>query len=289
MNQDKGKTANLLPVIRTNNANAGTLNLISCLGKAFPVPPVVVYDGRKGALEFTGAQATALDDARIAAWNMENLPQNWGLMFGDFCYYAAYESFPTFDLYLLVEDDVHLSLKAAHRLCASLDRFHGDATAARLSNTLPQSPRYSKALSDIGMRPNVGCIFPLTVASPRAIQSMRALREKAQTQSNPINDEAIFASAAFEAGMSCQPLETLLDGQLSARTFDTNPPHLAEVLEADPDDVKIWHPVVAFEKVLERIASGEKNYNRHRLRRILRSAPADMKQAIRSALSERVN
>ena len=73
---------------------------------------------------------------------------------------------------------------------------------------------------------------------------------------------------------------------MNRETFDTNPPHLFEAIVEILDEQRLFHPVVPFETVLSRIETGEKNYTRHRMRKVLRAAPKIMKLNIKQALEE---
>jgi hypothetical protein len=274
----------ILPIVRTNNAQAQTRALIERLEAVFPVSPLVVFDDRQGKLDFGDYASLGVNEALFSDLGFKNLPKNWGWFCGDFWYYAAFDHAPGHRLYMLLDDDVYMSEAAMKLLRDKLKSFAGDAAASRLSDTYSEPPKYSRALSDLGRASAVGCIFPLTVASPATLAAMRLLRQDALRENAAINDEAVFASAAFTENLACAALETLLPEQFAPDAFNTNPPHLLEVLQSDPQGDKVWHPVVSFEKVLERIATGEKNYSRHRLRKILKTAPRHMKTAIKAAL-----
>lgn len=274
----------VLPIIRTNNARAQTQRLLTNLRDSFATPPVVIYDARAGALDFGDHPSSPLTAQIIAGLQLGDLPDNWGWLCGDLWYYAAVEAFPGHRAYMLMDDDVHLSSQAARRLAEATARFVGDAAASGLSNKFETTPRYSRGLKNIGLDPKVGCIFPLSIATPRLVAAMQGIRRNSLTQSDAINDEAVFATAAFSSRFDAVALEDLLPDQIAPDSFATNPPHLAEVLLETPQDLRIWHPVVSFDTVIERIQSGEKAYTKHRLRKVLNRAPKPLKQQIYAAL-----
>lgn len=278
----------ILPIIRTNNQRAQTLDLIARIKAFSSIPPVVIGDDRKGALSYPGVDFISLNEARIAAWGFSSLPAKWGWFCGDFCYYAAFEAFPGHQNYLLIEDDVFLSDTALSALFNCVENYPDlDASAAYLSADYATAPKYSANLQTFDLSPYVGCIFPLTISSPRHIQAMKTLRKELLERKIDVNDEAVFAATATGNGFNSLPLEVVLDGQINKDCFSTNPPKLLETVAGLVADRQIWHPVVSYDDVFQRIASGEKNYTRHRLRKILKSAPGPMKKSIKWALTQK--
>lgn len=278
----------ILPIIRTNNQRAQTLNLISKIKEVSTTPPVVVGDDRAGSLSYEDATFIPLNETCLASWGFASPPAKWGWFCGDFCYYAAFEACPDHSHYMLIEDDVFLSEAALRSLFQHIKKQPElDASAAYLSADYTDPPKYSARLQQYGLSANVGCIFPLTISSPAHIQAMKTLRRALLERKIDVNDEAVFASAATSGKFRHLPLEDLLPGQINKDCFSTNPPKLLEALENQIDDIQIWHPAVGYDDILHRIASGEKNYTRHRLRKVLKAAPGTMKKTIKSALAEK--
>lgn len=278
----------ILPIIRTNNQRSQTLELIEKVRDISSVAPTIVGDDRETALNFKGLDFISLNKAHISSWGFTNLPPKWGWFCGDFCYYAALEAFPDHQNYLLIEDDVYLSELALETLLNRIANHSGfDASAAYLSADYSTAPKYSANLAAFGRPANVGCIFPMTVSSPRHIQAMKTLRTALLARKIQVNDEAVFASATLSGDFDSVPLETLLQDQINKDCFSTNPPKLLETVSSMVADRQIWHPVVSYQDILQRISSGEKNYTRHRLRKVLKSAPGPIKKSIKAALTKK--
>lgn len=249
---------------------------------------VFVCDESRGAVD-TGAYAKiALTAEGLGALGLAPLPDNWGWLCGDMCYYAAAEAYPARDHYLLIESDVFFGPQAARALMTALDACPDEILAAQLArHDAPK--RYSRGLAQLGYEPRDGCIFPVSRASARAVRLMKALRIRALTECphEKINDEAILASVALTDGLPHRALESLLPQMFDRANFDTNPPHLFDSQRDAPDPMRAFHPAVSYANVLARVQSGEKNYHKHRLRRVLAEASRDQRVAIKAALQER--
>ncbi|MGP3699694.1 hypothetical protein [Rhodobacter sp. NSM] len=255
--------------------------------KATGVPVTVVVDERRGSADTAPFDKIVLDGARLTQMGFQGLPDNWAWFFGDLCYYLAVKDRPNFDRYCLVESDVFLPERAASPFVALLAAHPARAIAAELGPA-SERRRYSLDLARFGLDPGWGCIFPLTRLGREVVGTMRDLRAE-QLRLHPrarLNDEAILAGAVQRGRHSWAQLEEVAAGHVGAATFATNPPHLFEALAADPDEDRLFHPVVTFETVMERLRTGDKAYSRWRLRKILRSAPRWMRVAIRHALAD---
>ena len=156
------------------------------------------------------------------------------------------------------------------------------ALAARLGKQA-EIPRYSRGLHALGLSPHLGCIFPVSRVDAKVIPMMLDLRRRAIAMSPP-NDEAILAGAVVQGGFSAAALDKIAASMFGPGSFETNPPHLFEGVSQNPNDTQIYHPVVTSKEVLARLASGEKSYTRHRLRKVLRQAPAEILITLEAAL-----
>ena len=115
-----------------------------------------------------------------------------------------------------------------------------------------------------------------------ALVRLRAdLRRRARILSGrlALNDEAILAGAVAASERSPRDLRQLTH-LFDPAFFNTNPPHLFEACLDPAMPAAAIHPVVTLETVLARLASGEKTYSRHRLRRVLSEANDEQKSSI---------
>lgn len=246
---------------------------------------VYVADERRGLVDTSGYEKIVTNEAALAGLGFRELPEDWGWFCGDFCYYLAADRYPDFDHYALIESDVYLPQASAGAFVEALSTSKVDATAFGLG-PLPKSKPYSRDLKKLDLDHRWGCIFPVSRIAKNLIPVMQALRFRAIKRNLRINDEGIFCGAVQLAKASYMPLEVLMPDLVSEATFDTNPPHLLDSLYADPDETRIFHPAVGFEKVIERIFSREKNYTRHRLRRVLEEAEGSHRNAILRTLGQ---
>ncbi|MBI6630974.1 hypothetical protein [Pontibaca salina] len=232
------------------------------------------------------AKITISEEA-LSAIGMTGLPKNWGWFCGDMCYYLAAAHFPRYKYYALIESDVYLPEAGVQPLLSAFETCRADAIAAQLGPT-PSPKKYSKGLAALDLDPAWGCIFPLSRISRPLLNEMRTLRREAllKTPRAKLNDEAVLAGAVQRGGFSVARLEDLLPALASKETFDTNPPHLFEAVAADVHERRLYHPVVMFDTVVHRLRTGEKNYTRHRLRKILRAAPKPMRKTLTKEVSD---
>lgn len=253
-------------------------NLAAATGRL----PVFVCDERRGPVSTWDCPKITLSDTLLDSLGLTHRPQNWGWLCGDFCYYAAAQAFPDHSQYCLLDSDVFMTETAAKALVALLAVSPQQALAVRLGEQA-EIPRYSRGLQALGLSPTLGCIFPLSRVQAQVIPMMLALRRKA-LEASPPNDEAILAAAVAQGGFSAAALDKLAPKMFGPGSFDTNPPHLFEGISDNPNDPCIYHPVVTAKDVVARLASGEKSYTRHRLRKVLRQAPANIATVIKAAL-----
>ena len=245
-------------------------------------PPVFICDERRGPVSAWDCPKITLTETMLDGMGLAGRPENWGWFCGDFCYFAAAQVFPDHSHYCLLDSDVFMAADAAKNLVELLARLNHHALAVRLGQQ-DAPPRYSRGLAAIGLSPNLGCIFPLSRVHADVIPKMLDLRRTAPDVP-PLNDEAVLAGAMIQGGFSAAALDQIAPAILGPGSFDTNPPHLFEGILQNPNDPRIYHPVVTADEVLARIKSGEKSYNRHRLRKVLRQAPAEIGIKIEAAL-----
>ena len=276
-----------LILIRALAPDPVSVRLAETLEAAFGRRPVFVCDETRGPKDTGIYDKVSLTPDVLEKLGITYLPKNWGWFWGDMCYYAAQAAFPGFDRYLLVESDVYFSATAADDFMRLLAESDHDVLARRLGRAA-EPQKYSRALAPLGLDPHWGCIFPATCVRAHVIPKMLDLRKEAMSHgvAAQLNDEAILAGTVARHDLAHAALETLAPTLFDPRGFDTNPPHLFEAVAADPKDPQAYHPVVSFEKVMARIADGEKNYTKHRLRKVLKAAPKPMRTAIRAALIE---
>lgn len=248
---------------------------------------VAVIDERKGEADAAPYEKLSLNEAALAEIGLVELPENWAWLYGDMCYHLAARRFPGYGHYALVESDVYLPEAGVKPLLAALAASPAEAIAAQLG---PQSPpkRYSRPLRRLGLDETWGCIFPFTRVSAKALAEMRAIRGEALSMRRGalLNDEGVLAGAVLRGGFSHARLEDVAPAQVSATSFDTNPPHLFETLLAAADETRMFHPVIAFSRVLDRIRSGERRYTPYRLRTVMNFASEEMRREIMQAFAE---
>ena len=269
-------------LIRCGQTSAVAQRLAASLAAATGRPPVFVCDERRGPVSTSGCPKITLSETLLDGLGLAHRPQNWGWFCGDFCYYAAAQAFPDHSHYCLVDSDVFMTVSAAIGLADLFATSPQQALAVRLGEQA-EIPRYSRGLQPLGLPPNLGCIFPLSRVHGRVIPKMLELRRKALAGPPP-NDEAILAGAVVLGGFSAAALDKIAPSVFGPGNFETNPPHLYEGISTNPDDLRIYHPVVTADEVVARLASGEKSYTRHRLRKVLRQAPPDIAVKIGAAL-----
>lgn len=272
-------------LIRTHENNSQVRQLVRDLNEHVTQNVYLVCDESGGSIDFGNDPKLSLSPQVISKWGFSRHPDDWGWFCGDYCYYIAAEEIEDFEYFCLIEADVHLSESCLLAVKALLEESESPALAADLRR-FDSPPLYSKDLASIGEDPSFGCIFPFTRVSRKIISDMFKLRERVQNHSAPlrVNDEAILATVAHKSG---EAIVNLYDFEevFDPRCFATNPPQLFESVSANPDDICAYHPVVALPKVLNRVLSGEKNYSRHRLRRVLRDAPEHVRSALDRALA----
>lgn len=247
---------------------------------------VVVVDERKAVADTAPFAKISLNDAELAALDLQGLPADWGWLCGDVWYYAARRHLPDVSHFCLVESDVFFAENAAKLFVQTVAQHPSDLLAAALG---PREavPKYSKGLRRLGQDPYVGCYFPVTRCSAQAIDWMLALRRRsiAARIAEKTNDEALLAAATGAGGFVWQSLNDLLPDLFAPATFATNPPHLAEALRRGKATAAVYHPAIELDVMLDRIASGDRGYSLHRLRRVRQMANAQELDVIDAALA----
>jgi hypothetical protein len=248
---------------------------------------LLVMDERQEETDTSPYDKLSIDETALAAIGITGLPKNWAWFCGDLCYYLAATKRPEYARYCLVESDVYIAQAGLGSFINAVTETQFDAVASQLG---PQTKRriYSRDLAQLELDPNWGCIFPITAVSRAVLLEMKDLRSEVLTDhpNAHLNDEAILSGALQRGGFRYTSLEKLLPKQFSRDCFDTNPPHLHEGIAQDGAEIRIFHPVATFDTVLHRIGTGEKNYNKHRLRKILRAAPPTFKTALLAHLAK---
>lgn len=277
--------ARTLFLIRAMSADPISLHLAEVLSASTGRSTVFVCDETRGPADVGGFPKISLTAASLRAMGFANPPSNWGWLWGDMCYHAAQAQFPSFDAYCLIESDVFLPAAGAPALVEALSGHEADVIAGRLRR-YDDVQKFSRPLSALDLDPNWGCIFPLTRLSARAVTALAEVRRQAIAAgvADKLNDEGALVGAVQMARLTHAALESVVPYQVSKKTFETNPPHLFEPISARPDEVRVFHPVVMRDTVLRRIENGEKNYTRHRLRRVLKQASDADRAVIDAAL-----
>lgn len=246
-----------------------------------------VMDERKGEIDTAPFPKITLDDGTPAQLGLVGIADNWGWFCGDVCYYAARQALPDFDHYCLIESDVGFPADSAARLVRAFSPPPADIIAVNLGKTTAPR-RFSRSLAALDLDSAWGCIFPLTCVSGAAVDAMLALRRRATAAGlTRLNDEGVLGGTAQQHGFAHAALQTLLPDLFPPATFETNPPHLAEAVLAGTAGTSIFHPVIALDRILARIHSGEKNYTPLRMRHVLQQATPKQRLAVRKALQSR--
>lgn len=279
--------ARTLFLIRAMAADPVSLHLAEVLSASVGRSVVFVCDETNGPADAGGYPKISMTPAALRAMGFRDAPGNWGWLWGDMCYHAARAQFPSFDAYCLMESDVFVPDLAAPALVSALMEHEADVIAGRLRR-YETVQKFSRPLEALGLDPHWGCIFPLTRLSARAVSAMGELRRAAIAAgvAGKLNDEGVLVGAMQQAGLTGAALEDVVPEMVSPLTFETNPPHLFDALVARDSETRVFHPVVMRDVVLRRIESGEKNYNRHRLRRVLKQAAPDDRAMIETALKK---
>jgi FkbM family methyltransferase len=247
---------------------------------------VVVVDERKAVAETTPFSKISLNEAELASLGLQDLPPDWGWLCGDVCYYAARRHLPEATHFCLIESDVAFSANAAALFVQAVQNDPSDLLAAALGPR-ESAPKYSRGLRALGLDPRVGCYFPVTRCSVEAIDQMHDLRRRSITAGVAAltNDEAILCAAIQQGRLVALSLNELLPDLFTARTFATNPPHLAEAVHRYAARAAVYHPAIPLDVVLDRIATGDRGYSQHRLRQVLKGANADESSLITRAFN----
>ncbi|MDO6591128.1 MULTISPECIES: hypothetical protein [Rhodobacterales] len=271
--------------IRTHAFTPQVAQLAATLTDGFGSEVTMIVDERSGPIETQGHQKISLTEELVRSWGIASLPKDWGWLCGDFCCYAARAAVPDANWYVLIESDVFVTLSAAQILGSHLSQTEADALACSLGRT--DAPKiYSKDLEHLGVTSHCGCIFAVTCIRDHVIDEMLPLRVKAQRTGNyRINDEAVLAGALISNDLSFEDLFHSLPNLFSPNYFETNPPHLYEAMPIAEANQSVVHPTIPLDLILERIKTGEKNYSRHRLRKVLREAPRGIRVQIKAALN----
>ncbi len=246
-------------------------------------PPIFVCDARNGAPN-TGPYAhLAMTDDSLSELGLTDLPDDWGWLCGDMCYYTLAYACPKEDQFILIESDVYIPDTALTTLKSVVERPEQALATHLKRHDAPK--KFSRGLEPMGFDPNWGCIFPVSIVQRSVIETMKSIRQRtlAEQPTARINDEAILAAAVQSTDASFADLAHIAPDLFAPDSFDTNPPHLFEAVQTE-DTAKIFHPVVTFDTVKARMLSGEKAYSKHRLRRILATAPKSMKKEIKTIL-----
>lgn len=274
-----------LYLLRSMGTDPVSLHLADVLEQASGQPVIFACDESRGAVDVGGHRKLSLTGDVLLGLGFAGFPDNWGWLWGDMCYQAAAARYPDYDHYCLMESDVFLPRAGAEDFLARLEDHPAQAIAGRLQR-YDEPQKFSRGLTHLGLDPNWGCIFPVSRVSRDVVAAMGALRQRAiaNCPAEKLNDEAMLAGAVQEGGFTHATLEDVAPGLVSPATYETNPPHLFDALIARAEEVRLHHPVVTLDMVLDRIVSGQKNYHRHRLRKILRAATPTQKAQILSAL-----
>lgn len=251
------------------------------------VPVALVLDERGGDADTAPFERIGLSERRLAELGFSPLPADWRWLCGDLCYALAADAHPAFAAFVLVEADVYLPEASAAVLVEELRKHPAEAIASGLGPS-SRPRKFSSGLARLGLDADWGGIFPLTCATAEVVAEMGRFRRE-QLRSAPderVNDEAILAGAVQRRGFSFERLEAVVPDLVSGECFATNPPFLFEALLENSDERRIFHPVVTFDTVIERLRSGEKAYSRHRLRKVLRDAPEHMGKEIEGLLAD---
>ncbi len=272
-------------LVRTHERNLQTQRLVDCLRSNVSPNTFVVCDETKGVLDYPDATKVSLSKSVLADWQFKIHPRDWGWLCGDYCYYAAANQLSGYDYFCLIESDVFLSDAGAKKVKAILQGNKSDAVAADLRR-FDRPRKFSKPLAQIGEDTNYGCIFPFTRVSAELVPEMFSLRRRVQNHHLQlrVNDEAILSTAAHKGSFDVTDLYDYVD-IFHRDYFDTNPPHLHEIVEKRHDDTLVVHPSVPMAKIYERIQGGQKGYlKKNRLRKILATSPEHVGRALSRTL-----
>lgn len=269
-------------IIRCQSISYVERELADALTLATGYPVFFAINGQPPA-DIPAQSVLPLNEASLEALGFVDLPGNWAWLCGDFCLYLARARLPRFSGYLLVENDVLGVGPAFAQLAALIEAQGHDAGAVRLRRH-ETPPKFSAALSQLGLDPHSGCIFPVAFASGQVIDQMAVLRKACLNNGiDKVNDEAILATTVYQHGFRGADLQQELPDLFRPDSFDTNPPHLREAVLRDANP-GFYRPVLPLERILERIADPARKYNRHRLRRVLAGARRAERIRIRAAL-----
>lgn len=247
---------------------------------------IIAADERGGPVDSTPWAKVVVSD--YVEGQFKGLPRDWGWRCGDMCYLAAHAAHPDVSRFWLIEGDVWIAPEHVGALLEDLSSLSQDGIAAGLG-LHKTAPRFSRQMTPFVGSDLWGCIFPFTGASARLVEGMKNLRRRILTdydggQRLYPNDEAVFSGAILQGGFSYANLYEILPDWFEESHFATNPPYLFEAMSRD-QEMAVTHPVIPLQSILKDIsAGGDKNYNRHRLRKVLKQATPDEKAGLIAAL-----
>lgn len=272
-------------LVRCHAFDAMAQNLAVSLSDA-GADVVVVVDERKAVADTAPFAKISLNDAELAALDLQGLPPDWGWLCGDVWYYAARRHLPEATHFCLVESDVFFAGNSASDFVAAVKGNASDLLAAKFGDS-PTPPKYSNGLPSLGFDIAWGYYYPVTRCSAAAIDWMLPIRQRsiAIGTASRVNDEALFAAAVQTNTFAVQHLDDLLPRAFNKKAYVHNPPYLMEGVNRGAYADVVLHPVISLERVIDRIFNSDKNYNGHRLRRVRQMANAQELDVIDAALA----
>jgi hypothetical protein len=230
-----------LAAIRTNKWTEEEERLLARLRLAFGDDVAVVFHDRAGSVQ-PPVQVIDINGAWVARNGLFHVP-DWGWRCGDYFYYALRQARPDYDVYWLIEPDVHFTSDPT----PFFGRFETDRADALGYQLGPFTAdiRFTRGLPDMARH---RAIFALTRFSGRALDRLFALRRamagRAPSQRDYPNDEVFaFSHVAADAELTSAQIEGRAADWFEGVQFATDPDLLHDLLAETATAGRVFHPV----------------------------------------------
>lgn len=269
-----------LLMVRTHQADPQSLRIFDHFAQHSGLDVVFGCDEREGEVDTGGRPKFGFTDETVRMAGLYLHP-NAGWRCGDYFHYFGRSAQPGHERYWLIEPDVWINVADLAGWFAEMGRRDADLLVAKYGPRPPEwgwwgtvSKRYD---------PVVGCVFPVTRLTGRAIDHLFQARRAASTTSDAAlrawpNDEAFVSNELTTAGFKCEDLNPPGLTLYTMKSFRNGSPHDAAALMAAEPDGLIYHPARDFGAWIEQVDTwmGKLKYppKRHEASRLAGAADA---------------
>lgn len=207
-----------------------------------------------------------------------------GWQCGDYVAYAAYQYFPDYDYYWVVDDDVHFNCDM-NEFISQVNQSDKDLLALNFGAANKESWSWYGTLENIYPDRIYGMLYSLVRLSKSAVRFLMEQRSKyhptltTEFHENFANDETFTATYLMNNGFKCGSLKDICP-QYFGQYFSFSNPIVVEELTASYLQNKIVHPVCnaerAYQKTIQRIKSKNLSSLKNRLFEIFNYCGVDV-------------